>query len=81
MTKQPNTSPTLLTVRQFSERHPAFSQGALRNLIYHSRPRAIGHERIRGNGLDVAIIRVGRRILLDERKFFEWLVSQQEKAA
>lgn len=30
----PSQSRILLTVRQFSDKHPAFTQGAIRNLIF-----------------------------------------------
>ncbi len=67
------TSPNLLTVSQFSERHPAFSEGSLRNLIFLSKSRRSDHGGIVGNGLDKALVRVGRRVFIDETKFFEWL--------
>ncbi|WP_367025678.1 hypothetical protein ABZN20_14310 [Methylococcus sp. ANG] len=50
----------LFTVRQFSERNPAFSQSALRAIIFNARH----------NGFAPAIKRVGRKILLDEAEFF-----------
>lgn len=65
----------LLTVGQFSDRHPAFSRSALRNLIFKAEEREGANGIIPGNGLiEVgAIIRVGRKILLDEGRFFEWV--------
>lgn len=68
---------TLLTVRQFAEKHPAFSQGSLRNLIFLAESRKTSQGRIAGNGLDVALVRVGRKVLIDEAKFFSWIDSQQ----
>ena len=53
----------LLTVRQFSEKHPAFTQGSLRNLIFNAKQ----------NGFDACLVRVGRKILIDEAAFFTWL--------
>lgn len=67
----------LLTVRQFAEKHPAFSQGSLRNLIFLSESRASSKGKIPGNGLDVALVRVGRKVLIDEAKFFSWIDAQQ----
>lgn len=69
---------TLLTVKQFSEKHQAFTQLALRGLIHKSGQylKADG-TRAPGNGLASAIIRLGDRVLLDEQKFFEWVDSQQ----
>ena len=71
---------TLLTVRQFSEKHPAFSQGSLRNLIFNSNTRKATNGDIPGNGLEDAgaIIRIGRKILIVEDKFFAWVRSLQE---
>ncbi len=67
-------SRNLLTVRQFAQRHPAFCEGGLRWLIYNAeaRTRVVdGEERlIPGNGLKNAIVRLGRRVLIDETEFF-----------
>ena len=41
--------------------------------------RALGE--IKGNGLDKAIVRVGRKVLIDESKFFEWLAAQNAQGA
>jgi hypothetical protein len=59
------TGRVLSTVRQFSERHPAFPPGGLRWLIFNERH----------NGLSRfgAIVRVGRKVLIDELRFFSWL--------
>jgi hypothetical protein len=72
---------TLLTVRQFSDKHPAWSQSALRNLIFHGEPRKSSKGDIPGNGLAPAIVRVGGKVLIDEDRFFAWIDAQQEKAA
>ena len=72
----------LFTVDQFSERRPAWSQPALRNLILNSADRRNSRgERIPGNGLAEvgAIVRVGRRVLIDEGAFFRWVASQQKQ--
>jgi hypothetical protein len=57
------------TVQQFSKKHPAFSVGSLRSLIFNAST----------NGLNEsgAIVRVGRRILLNETKFFGWIEAQR----
>jgi hypothetical protein len=68
-----SASTSVLSVRQFAAKHPAFSEGGLRWLIFQAKNRP----GFKGNGLDVAIVRVGRRVLIDERKFFEWLRDQQ----
>jgi hypothetical protein len=58
---------TLLTVRQFSEKHVAFTQAGLRWVIFNEK----------SNGLfeSGAIVRVGRRVLIDESRFFGWIDS------
>ena len=65
----------LLTVRQFAQRHPAFCEGGLRWLIFNAEARTRnvdGEERlIPGNGLKPAIVRLGRRVLIDETEFFQ----------
>ena len=74
----------LFTVAQFSARRPAWTQSALRNLILNSADRVNSRgERIPGNGLAEggAIVRVGRRVLIDEGAFFQWVAQQQTKAA
>ena len=63
-------SRTFYTVKQFSQRHPVFSESSLRYLIFNERH----------NGLSPAIRRVGRKVLIDEDKFFEWLDRQNGQA-
>jgi len=62
--------PTLSTVNQFTERHPAFTAGGLRALIFNE------HQ----NGLAKAgaVMRIGRKVLIDEAKFFAWVESQNQ---
>jgi hypothetical protein len=75
----------LLTVKQFSQKHQAWTEGALRALIFDAEPRyrMEGRKRVEvpGNGLASAIVRIGRssrpRVLLDEERFFEWVDEQQ----
>jgi len=73
----------LKTVNQFSEAHPAFPPAALRGLIFKANPRITHDGPQPGNGLIEAgaIIRIGRRVLIDEDKFFAWIEQQQDKAA
>lgn len=51
-----------LRVRQAVEAYP-FSEGSLRWLIFNRK----------FNGFEKVLIRVGRKILLDEEKLVEWL--------
>jgi hypothetical protein len=52
------TIPRLLTVKQFSQKHPAFPEGGLRFRIFHADT----------NGMNAAgvLVRNGRRVLIDE---------------
>lgn len=60
----------LFTVAQFSYRHPAISQAALRHLIFNAK----------GNNFHKVIKRIGKRkILLDEQAFYDWVDEQQKK--
>ena len=74
----PTNSPadrTLLSVRQFSERHPVFTPPGLRHLIHCSEERERSKGKLPGNGLKEsgAILRCGRKVMIDEARFFEWL--------
>lgn len=68
---------TPLTIRQLSERYPAFSEPALRNLVFCAKSRQSTKGPIPGNGLDRAILRVGRKVLIDAEQFQAWLREKQ----
>lgn len=76
---------TLFTVNEFVEL-PEFNYlttGAARHLLYNSKPRySASGEVIPGNGLVEAgaIVRIGRKILIDATKFREWVSAQRETA-
>ena len=64
----------LSTVRQFTDRHEAWSPSGMRDLIFKAEDRVNSrNEVIPGNGLAPAIIRIGRKVLIDDDKFFEWV--------
>ncbi len=71
----------LYTVEQFAIRQPAFTAPALRNLIFKAEPRQTSRGTIRGNGLIEcgAIARLGRKVLIDEARFLEWIRNQSVK--
>lgn len=77
MTAQPNQTAqsviVYLTVNQFCEKHTAFTRGGMRALIFNE------HQ----NGINKAgaIIRLGRKVLIDEAKFFNWVAAQSGKVA
>ncbi|MGZ8927057.1 MAG: hypothetical protein ACXW03_01225 [Methylobacter sp.] len=56
------------TVKQFCERHPAFTAGGVRHCIFNED----------SNGLTEsgAIVRIGRKVLINEPKWFGWIESQ-----
>jgi hypothetical protein len=68
----------LHTVAQFSAAHPAFTQAALRNLIFKAGPRHSSKGEIPGNGLNEAgaLVHIGRKVLIDEDGFFGWVRQQ-----
>ena len=57
----------LSTVKLLSKDNPSFPEGGLRHLIFHAD----------SNGLQEsgALVRVGRKVLIDEEKFFNWINS------
>ena len=61
-----------LTVNQFTEKHHAFSTGSIRALIFN--------EHSNGLAKSGAIVRIGRKVLIDEAKFFDWIQSQNTHA-
>lgn len=62
----PSCVPKFLTVRQYAERYPWPSESALRWMIFHAAT----------NGMESALIRVGRRVIIDVEAFNAWVHSQ-----
>jgi hypothetical protein len=56
------------TVKQTAEKHPAFTQNSLRWIIFNSK----------FNGATRFILKVGRKILIDDDGFIEWINSHRE---
>lgn len=56
------------TVKQFCQRHIAFTVGGIRHNIFY--------EKTNGLAESGAIVRNGRRILINEEKFFSWIESR-----
>lgn len=77
-TASPDTPPPVFTVEQFAERNPAFTAPAIRNLVFKAETRHSSRGPIPGNGLIEcgAIIRIGRKVLIDEARFFDWVRQQ-----
>lgn len=54
--------PHLLTIRQMAQKHPFMTENSIRWLIFKSPP-----------GLEDCLVRVSRRIFIDESKYFNFL--------
>ncbi len=82
-TMQDNTNSTrVIPLTTWPEYHPWPSISALRHLVFNAEPRKNSKgETIVGNGLEKALIRRGRRVLIHEGRFFEWLDEQNNSDA
>jgi hypothetical protein len=62
----------LSTVEHILAKNPAFTHGQIRWLL---------HNAVR-NGLEAngAVIRLGRRVYLDQERFFVWIQNKSDKA-
>ena len=58
------------TVRQFNQKYPAFTIGGLRHQIFN--------EHTNGLAESGAVVRNGRRVLLNEPKYFNWLEEKNQ---
>ena len=63
---QEETTTRLIPVTLWDKHHEYPPIGGLRHLIFHE------HE----NGFHKCVRRVGRRVLIDEKAFFEWVDRQ-----
>jgi hypothetical protein len=53
------------TVKQFSERHPAFTVPSLRALIFDGNTNGLNES--------CAVVRINRKVLINEGRFFDWV--------
>lgn len=60
----------LIPVTEWNDHHTWPPYGGIRHLI--------NQEKV--NGFSAVIRRVGRRVLIDERAFFEWVEAQNDNA-
>ncbi len=69
---------TLCSVAQLAAIEPEFTESSLRNLIFKAEPRQSSKGVIPGNGLIAcgAVIRIGRKVLVDPVRFFDWVRQQ-----
>jgi hypothetical protein len=72
--------PSYLTIKQAVQTYPAVfpTESAVRNLIYKADDRPFTKGVMKGNGFAMALIRLGRKILLDEAKLIEWIESHRK---
>ena len=68
---------TLLTIKQFAERHPAFSSNSLRWIIFRSADKSDPNF----SKFTPAIHRVGGRVLIEEQKFLNIAMGTDDKQA
>jgi hypothetical protein len=61
----------LRTIKQLAQENPAFTEASLRWLVFNARQ----------NGLDTAIVRIGRRVLIDAHKLDVWLEVRRESGS
>ena len=64
MQTEAETQTELYSVKDYTRRRPAFTQGGLRHLFFH---QSEGLEKVGAN------VRFGARILIDDATFLAWL--------
>lgn len=62
---------SLMTFRQFAERHPAFTEGSLRWMRFNINGRF--------DSVQPAFKVLGRRVLIDEQEFFQRVTGETER--
>ena len=62
-------TPKYLTVTQFAEENKAFTVGGLRDLIFK--------EKSNGLAKAGAVVRLGRKVLIDQAAFYAWVESKK----
>ena len=70
----------LSTLPKFAERYSDFTTlSAITNQVFKAKPRHSTKGEIPGNGMLEygVIVRIGRRVLIDEDAYFRWLDAQQ----
>ncbi len=60
----------LIPVTKWDQYHPWPPIGGLRHLIFYEKE----------NGFSYCLVRLGRRVLIDEEKFFEWAAKMGKTA-
>ena len=60
-----------LTPKQLPQKYPAFTESSIRYMIFHEH----------SNGFHRCIRRVGKKILISEKNFIQWIEAQCEGGA
>ena len=64
--------PTLTAPNRFSEKYPDFPIGGIRHLIFHEKTNGLADCGV--------IVRIGRKVLIDEAKFLNWVTNREAAA-
>jgi hypothetical protein len=62
---------SLKTAKQIVAACPALTKDSLKKMMFHSKT----------NGLEAHLLRLGRRVLIDEEGFLDWLRGRRRRAA
>lgn len=71
LTQQTGNKTRLIPVPKWNDYHVWPPVGGLRHLIFYEK----------SNGFSSCVVRIGRRVLIDEEKFFEWAAKGKDVAA
>jgi len=63
--------PRYIPVTKWNDYHVWPPIGGLRHLIFHAKT----------NGFDKVVVRSGRRVLIDENAFFEWMRNKKQPSS
>ena len=80
MTNQPTNAAksindSWLTIKLLAQAEPAFTEAAIRNLIFLAVSRKTSKGTIAGNGLAPHIRRVGSKVLVNHGGFLGWIAG------
>ena len=73
--------PILMTVRDFSAKHPGFKKSTLRDLIWRANHPESPRYGWDATGFNQVLVRCGRKVLINETAFFSWLSASQKARA
>lgn len=63
----------LVTISQFIVENPSFTNGGMRHLVFHASNNGLNDHK--------AIVRIGRKVMIDIDRFFEWVEAQNSVEA